>query len=234
MDITSFVGKLLEQDDVDALREGVKVLAQAVMETEVSGQIGAAPYERSSERIAFPTGTSASDFEDRAGHDSGPAPGPREATGRLALVEGCRPDEAPTASDPPGGLGPLGKSPSSPGCMGARRSELCTAYRPAVSGLATVRSLLTFVWSPCLSTAGLPGCAPARPIARWLPLRDIPSSANRRSLAAFRFRGVIRRSVPPPDRILAPNTLLDVAAHRGEDDRDRPRLIRATAGVPSW
>jgi hypothetical protein len=27
MDITSFVGKLLEQDDVDAPREGVKVLA---------------------------------------------------------------------------------------------------------------------------------------------------------------------------------------------------------------
>jgi hypothetical protein len=41
MDITSFVGKLLEQDDVDALREGVRVLAQAVMETEVSTQIGA-------------------------------------------------------------------------------------------------------------------------------------------------------------------------------------------------
>jgi Transposase, Mutator family len=56
MDITSFVGKLLEQDDVDALREGVKVLAQAVMETEVSGQIDAAPYERSSERIAYRNG----------------------------------------------------------------------------------------------------------------------------------------------------------------------------------
>jgi hypothetical protein len=42
MDFTSFVGKLLEQDDVDALHEGVKVLAQAVMETEVSSQIGAA------------------------------------------------------------------------------------------------------------------------------------------------------------------------------------------------
>ena len=53
MDITSFVGKLLEQDDVDALREGVRVLAQAVMETEVSSQIGAAPYERSSERVAY-------------------------------------------------------------------------------------------------------------------------------------------------------------------------------------
>jgi hypothetical protein len=43
MDVTSFVGKLLERDDVDTLREGVRVLAQAVMETEVSGQIGAPP-----------------------------------------------------------------------------------------------------------------------------------------------------------------------------------------------
>jgi hypothetical protein len=43
MDIAWFVGKLLEQDDVDALREGVRVLAKAVMETEVSSQIGAAP-----------------------------------------------------------------------------------------------------------------------------------------------------------------------------------------------
>ena len=50
MDITSFVGKLLEQDDVDALRKGVRVPAQAVMETEGSGQIGAAPYERSTKR----------------------------------------------------------------------------------------------------------------------------------------------------------------------------------------
>jgi hypothetical protein len=53
MDITSFVGKLLEEDDVDLLREGVRVLAQAVMETEVSGQIGAAPYERSGSRTAY-------------------------------------------------------------------------------------------------------------------------------------------------------------------------------------
>ena len=43
MDVPSFVGKLLEQDDIDALREGVRILAQAVMETEVSGQIGALP-----------------------------------------------------------------------------------------------------------------------------------------------------------------------------------------------
>ena len=38
VDITSFVGKLLEEDDVDLLREGVRVLAQAVMDTEVSSQ----------------------------------------------------------------------------------------------------------------------------------------------------------------------------------------------------
>jgi putative transposase len=43
MDITSFVAMLLEQDDVDALREGIRVLAQAVMETEVSAQIGQLP-----------------------------------------------------------------------------------------------------------------------------------------------------------------------------------------------
>lgn len=56
MDITWFVGKLLEQDDVDTLREGVRVLAQAVMETEVSAHVGAAPYERSTERTAYRNG----------------------------------------------------------------------------------------------------------------------------------------------------------------------------------
>jgi hypothetical protein len=35
MDVSSFVGKLLEEDDVDVLRDGVRVLAQALMETEV-------------------------------------------------------------------------------------------------------------------------------------------------------------------------------------------------------
>jgi putative transposase len=67
MDITSFVGKLLEQDDVDALREGVGVLAQAVMETEVSGQIGAAQYERSSERSAYRNGYRTRRWDTRVG-----------------------------------------------------------------------------------------------------------------------------------------------------------------------
>jgi transposase-like protein len=67
MDVTAFVGKLLEQDDVDVLREGVQVLAQAVMETEVSQQIGAAPYERSSERTAYRNGYRTRRWDTRVG-----------------------------------------------------------------------------------------------------------------------------------------------------------------------
>ena len=67
MDIASFVGKLLEQDDVDALREGVRVLAQAVMETEVSIQIGAVPYERSSERVTYRNGYRPRRWDTRVG-----------------------------------------------------------------------------------------------------------------------------------------------------------------------
>jgi putative transposase len=67
MDITSFVGKLIEQDDVDALREGVRVLAQAVMEIEVSSQIGAAPYERNIERVAHRIGYRTRRWKKRVG-----------------------------------------------------------------------------------------------------------------------------------------------------------------------
>ena len=67
MDLTSFVGKLLEQDDIDALREGVRILAQAVMETEVSGQIGARPFERSSERTAYRNGYRSRTWDTRVG-----------------------------------------------------------------------------------------------------------------------------------------------------------------------
>jgi transposase-like protein len=48
--LPGFVGKLLEEDDVDLLRDGVRVLAQVVMDAEVSSQIGAVPYERSGAR----------------------------------------------------------------------------------------------------------------------------------------------------------------------------------------
>src|SRR6266536_6481354 len=67
MDITSFVGKLLEENDVDLLREGVRVLAQALMETEVSTQIGAGPYERSSDRTAYRNGYRTRTWDTRVG-----------------------------------------------------------------------------------------------------------------------------------------------------------------------
>ena len=43
MDLNAFVGKLLEEQDGDVLREGIRVLSQALMETEVAGLIGAEP-----------------------------------------------------------------------------------------------------------------------------------------------------------------------------------------------
>lgn len=44
------LGKVAREGDVDLLREGVKVLAQALMEVEVSAQVGAAHGERVPDR----------------------------------------------------------------------------------------------------------------------------------------------------------------------------------------
>ncbi|MQB01885.1 MAG: hypothetical protein GEU78_16670 [Actinobacteria bacterium] len=46
MDLTSFVGKLLKEDDGDILRDEVRSLAQMIMDVEVSSKIGAAPNGR--------------------------------------------------------------------------------------------------------------------------------------------------------------------------------------------
>ena len=67
MDVTAFAGKLLEEDDADLLREGVRVLAQMLMETEVSGQIGAAPYERTETRSAYRNGYRTRTWDTRVG-----------------------------------------------------------------------------------------------------------------------------------------------------------------------
>ena len=67
MDVTAFVGKLLKEDDADVLREGVQVLSQALMEAEVSAQIGALPYERSSERTAYRNGYRTRTWDTRVG-----------------------------------------------------------------------------------------------------------------------------------------------------------------------
>jgi hypothetical protein len=43
MDVTSFVGKLLREDDSDILREGIQAVAQMIMDVEVSSKVGAGP-----------------------------------------------------------------------------------------------------------------------------------------------------------------------------------------------
>jgi hypothetical protein len=49
MDLPTVVGKLLARQDGDVLREGVRVLVQALMETEVTGLVGAIPLGQDDE-----------------------------------------------------------------------------------------------------------------------------------------------------------------------------------------
>ena len=67
MDFSSFVGKLLAEEDTDVLREGVRVLAQALMDTEVSTQIGAERYERNEGRVAHRNGYRTRTWDTRVG-----------------------------------------------------------------------------------------------------------------------------------------------------------------------
>lgn len=67
MDFSSFVGKLMAEEDVDVLREGVRVLAQALMEGEVSTQIGAELYERTDTRTAHRNGFRTRTWDTRVG-----------------------------------------------------------------------------------------------------------------------------------------------------------------------
>ena len=67
MDLTSFVGKLLKEDDSDILRDGIKALAQMIMDVEVSSKIGAAPYERSETRTAYRNGYRTRAWDTRVG-----------------------------------------------------------------------------------------------------------------------------------------------------------------------
>ncbi len=55
--MTAVVGRLLEEQDGDVIREGVRVLSQALMESEVAGLIGATCYERANRRAALRNGT---------------------------------------------------------------------------------------------------------------------------------------------------------------------------------
>jgi putative transposase len=67
MDLSAFVGKLLEEQDGEVLREGIRVLSQALMETEVAGLIGAERHERTPDRAAYRNGFRTRTWDTRVG-----------------------------------------------------------------------------------------------------------------------------------------------------------------------
>jgi putative transposase len=67
MALAELVRKAEQDGDVDFLREGVRVLSQALMEVEVSQQLGADRYERSAERTGQRNGYRERDWDTRVG-----------------------------------------------------------------------------------------------------------------------------------------------------------------------
>jgi transposase-like protein len=57
MDLTACVGRLLEEQDGDVIRPGIRVLSEALMESAVAGLIAAERYERTGERAGDRNGT---------------------------------------------------------------------------------------------------------------------------------------------------------------------------------
>ena len=67
MALEEFVRKVQLSDDVDFLREGVRTLAQALMEAEVTQHVGAGRYERSAERTGERNGSRERRWDTRVG-----------------------------------------------------------------------------------------------------------------------------------------------------------------------
>jgi len=67
MDVGAYVGKLLTEEDTDVLREGIRVLAQVLMDAEVSTRIGAELYERTEDRTAHRNGYRTRTWDTRVG-----------------------------------------------------------------------------------------------------------------------------------------------------------------------
>ena len=67
MDLPALVGKLMREQDGDVLREGVRVLAQALMDAEVAELIGAERHERTGERTGYRNGSRTRSWDTRVG-----------------------------------------------------------------------------------------------------------------------------------------------------------------------
>ena len=67
MALTELLRKYKTEKDEDVLRDGVRLLAQELMELEVSEKAGAEKYERSAERAAYRNGYRERDWDTRVG-----------------------------------------------------------------------------------------------------------------------------------------------------------------------
>jgi transposase-like protein len=104
MDLSAFVGKLLEEQDGDVLREGIRVLSQALMETEVAGLIHAERHERTGERTAYRNGPRTRTWDTRMGTIELAIPKVRPETYSPSLLQPrelsmrCSPSSRPSKS----------------------------------------------------------------------------------------------------------------------------------------
>ena len=87
MDLSAFVGKLLEEQDGDVLREGIRVLSQALMESEVAGLIGAERHERTGDRATYRNGYRTRTWDTRVGTIELAIPKLREGTYFPSLLQ---------------------------------------------------------------------------------------------------------------------------------------------------
>ncbi len=87
MELTDFLRKAAGGADLNFLREGVRVLSQALMELEVSEQIGASKHERSDERTTHRNGYRERTWDTAAGAIELKIPKVREGSYMPSLIE---------------------------------------------------------------------------------------------------------------------------------------------------
>jgi putative transposase len=87
-----------KEQDADFLREGIRVLTQALMELEVSQQIGAQRYQRRHERSSYRNGYRERVWQTRVGDIGLPIPKVRDGSYFPSFLEPRRrPEQAPLA-----------------------------------------------------------------------------------------------------------------------------------------
>ena len=221
MDLSAFVGKLLEEQDGDVLREGIRVLSQALMETEVAGLIGAERHERTGERTAYRNGARMRTWDTRMGTIELAIPKVRPGTYFPSLLQPRRRAEhallavvreataelrdAPVEMDlsvipvaPPEECGPL--------VAGSIRSP---AIRSIGRDTSSMDGMLRRVWSATSSRAG--------------PMLTVGSgSASRMSTMAL---GGVRYPVEVADCATSPAVVASTAAKPSATDVLRMRVL---------